>query len=382
LLASYEVKAAAAGLAVCLIGISTAVYRASTKLVENARWVAHTHDVLTQLEATATGVTRAETELRGFLLTDRESYLVPYSAGLTETHRRLEAVRKITADSPPQQARIAKLEPLILHRLDLLEALLKIGHDQGFGAARRILTFDQGPQYLEEIRQGIQEMEHGEQELLASRFAQQESGSRRLQWMVVLSCAAALFLLCVSMAVVFHDLSTVEAAFRKAKYNVAHDTLTGLASRHSLMVQLDFAIGQAAHTGQPLSVCICDIDRFKSINDTHGHATGDEILASFGKLVRGSIRNGDIAGRLGGDEFCIVLPNTGGDRAGPLVERLRERWERLEYHSPDGGAFSVTASFGVVQHAGERSAKALLHTADKALYCAKGEGRNRIHLVA
>jgi len=382
LLASYEVKAAAAGLAVCLIGISTAVYRASTKLVENARWVAHTHDVLTQLEATATGVTRAETELRGFLLTDRESYLVPYSAGLTETHRRLEAVRKITADSPPQQARIAKLEPLILHRLDLLEALLKIGHDQGFGAARRILTFDQGPQYLEEIRQGIQEMEHGEQELLASRFAQQESGSRRLQWMVVLSCAAALFLLCVSMAVVFHDLSTVEAAFRKAKYNVAHDTLTGLASRHSLMVQLDFAIGQAAHTGQPLSVCICDIDRFKSINDTHGHATVDEILASFGKLVRGSIRNGDIAGRPGGDEFCIVLPNTGGDRAGPLVERLRERWERLEYHSPDGGAFSVTASFGVVQHAGERSAKALLHTADKALYCAKGEGRNRIHLVA
>jgi CHASE3 domain sensor protein len=84
LLASYEVKAAAAGLAVCLIGISAAVYRASTKLVENARWVAHTHDVLTQLEATATGVTAAETELRGFLLTDQESYLVPYSAGLTE----------------------------------------------------------------------------------------------------------------------------------------------------------------------------------------------------------------------------------------------------------------------------------------------------------
>jgi diguanylate cyclase (GGDEF)-like protein len=382
LLASYEIKAAAAGLAVCLIGISTAVYRASTKLVENACWVAHTHDVLTQLEGTATGVTKAETELRGFLLTDQESYLAPYSAGLTETRRRLEAVRRITADSPSQQARVEKLEPLILHRLDLLDALLKIGHDQGFGAARRILTFDQGPQYLEEIRQGIQEMEHEEQELLASRFAQQESSSRRLQWMVVLSCAAALFLLGVSMAVVFHDLHTVETAFRKAKYNVAHDTLTGLASRQSLMVQLDFAIAHAVHSGQPLSVCICDIDQFKSINDTHGHAAGDEILASFGKLVRGSIRNGDIAGRLGGDEFCIVLPNTAGDRAGPLVERLRERWERLEYRSPEGGAFSVTASFGVVQHIEQKSAKALLHTADKALYCAKGEGRNRIHLVA
>ena len=382
MLASYEVKAAAAGLAVCLIGISTAVYRASTKLVENARWVAHTHDVLTQLEATAAGVTAAETELRGFLTTDRESYLLPYSAGLTETRRRIEAVRKITSDSPPQQARIYKLEPLILHRLDLLDALLKIGHDQGFGAARRILTFDQGPQYMEEIRQGIQDMEHAEQEVLASRFRQQESSSRRLQWMVVLSCAAALFLLCVSLAVVFHDLSTVEAAFRKARYHIAHDALTGLASRHSLMVQLDFAIAHAAHSGQPLSVCICDIDQFKSINDTHGHAAGDEILASFGKLVRGGIRNGDIAGRLGGDEFCIVLPNTGGDRAGPLMDRLREGWERLEYHSPDGGVFSVTASFGVVQHTGERSAKALLHTADKALYCAKGEGRNRIHLVA
>lgn len=382
MLASYEVKAAAAGLAVCLIGISAAVYRASTKLVENARWVAHTHDVLTQLEATATGVTKAGTELRGFLLTDQESYLVPYSAGLTETRHRLETVRKLTADDPRQQARVDKLEPLILHRLDFLEALLKVGHDQGFDAARRILAFDQGPQYMEEIRQGIQDMEHEEQEILASRFAQQDSSSRRLQWMVVLSCAAALFLLCVSLAVVFHDLSAVEAAFRKAKYHVAHDTMTGLASRHSLMVQLDFTIARALHTGQPLSVCICDIDQFKAINDSHGHAAGDEILASFGKLVRGAIRNGDIAGRLGGDEFCIVLPDTGGDRAGPLMERLRERWESLEYHSPDGRAFSVTASFGVVQHTGERSAKALLHTADKALYCAKGEGRNRIHLVA
>jgi len=147
-------------------------------------------------------------------------------------------------------------------------------------------------------------------------------------------------------------------------------------------VQLDHAMANAVHTGQPLSVCICDIDRFKSINDTHGHAAGDEILASFGKLVRGGIRKGDTAGRLGGDEFCIVLPNTGGDSAGPLMERLREQWERLEYHSFDGRAFSVTASFGVVQYSGERSAKELLHTADMALYCAKGEGRNRIHLVA
>jgi diguanylate cyclase (GGDEF)-like protein len=64
------------------------------------------------------------------------------------------------------------------------------------------------------------------------------------------------------------------------------------------------------------------------------------------------------------------------------MERLRESWESLEYHSPDGSVFSVTASFGVVQHSDERNAKALLHTADKALYCAKGEGRNRIHLVA
>jgi diguanylate cyclase (GGDEF)-like protein len=382
LLASYEVKAAAAGLAVCLMGISTAVYRASTKLVENARWVAHTHDVLTQLEATATGVTEAETELRGFLMTDRESYLVPYSAGLTKTRSRLQTVRKLTAGNPRQQACVDKLEPLILHRLDLLDALLKIGHDQGFGAARRILTFDRAPEYMEEIRRGIREMEHGEQEILASHFAQQESDSRRLQWMVILSCAAALFLLFVSLAVVLKDLSTVEAAFRKARYHVAHDTLTGLASRQSLLVQLDHAMANAVHTGQSLSVCICDIDRFKSINDTHGHAAGDEILATFGKLVRGGIRKGDTAGRLGGDEFCIVLPNTGGDSAGPLMERLREQWERLEYHSFDGRAFSVTASFGVVQYSGERSAKELLHTADMALYCAKGEGRNRIHLVA
>ena len=382
MLASYEIKAAAAGLAVCLIGISTAVYRASTGLVKNSRWVAHTHEILTELEGTVAGVTDAETELRGFLLTDQESYLKPYSAGLTETRRRLKVVRRLTADNPSQQARIDKLETLILHRLDLLDALMKIGQDQGFDAARRILAFDRGPEYMGEIRQNIQTMEHEEQDLLASRFAQQETSSRRLQGMVVMSCAAALFLLCASLAVVLHDLSAVEAAFHKARYHVAHDTLTELSSRHSLMTQLDFAIAVAARERQPLSVCVCDIDRFKSINDTHGHGAGDEILTGFGKLVRAGIRKGDIAGRLGGDEFCIVLPNTGVERAGPLMERLREHWERLEYHSPDGTAFSVTASFGVVQLNGEKSAKALLHRADKALYCAKGGGRNRIHLVA
>ena len=355
MLASYEVKAAAAGLAVCLIGISAAVYHASTKLAENARLVSHTRDVVAKLEAAGAGVADAETELRRSLLPDL--------ASLAETRCQLAEVRKITAGSPRQQARIDRLE-------------------QAIRSASRIPPADRSPEPLEEIRRGIQEMEHQELEVLASRFSEQESSSRRVRWMVLLSCAAALFLLCVSLAVVFHDLSSVETAFRKARYHVAHDTLTGLASRHSLMAKLDFAITDAAGTGQPLSVCLCDIDRFKSINDVHGHAAGDEILASFGKLVRAGIRKDDIAGRLGGDEFCIVLPDTGGDRAGQLMERLRERWERLEYRSPDGRTCSVTASFGVVQYSGERSAKALLQTADKALYCAKGEGRNRIHLVA
>jgi diguanylate cyclase (GGDEF)-like protein len=235
---------------------------------------------------------------------------------------------------------------------------------------------------MDDIRRGIREIERDEQEVLAARFAQQESSSRRLQWMVPLSCVAALFLLAVTLAVVIHDLSAVEAAFRKAKYHIAHDTLTGLTSRQSLMAELDKAIGMANRFARPMSVCICDIDRFKSINDTYGHAAGDEILAAFGKLVRGGVRKGDIAGRLGGDEFCIVLPHTPADRAAPLMERLREQWERLLYYSPDGHAYSVTASFGVVQLNGEKSAKALLHAADKALYCAKGQGRNRIHLVA
>jgi len=199
---------------------------------------------------------------------------------------------------------------------------------------------------------------------------------------VTLSCAAALFLLAISLVVVFYDLSAIEADFQKAKYHIAHDTLTGLASRHSLMTQLDRAIAAARRTGDPLSVCVCDIDSFKAINDTNGHAAGDEILSGFGRLVQGGIRKGDIAGRLSGDEFCIVLPSMNVDGAGHLMERLRHQWEHLEYHSPDGRAFSVTASFGVVQLGGETSAKMLLHNADKALYCAKGQGRNRIHLVA
>ena len=271
---------------------------------------------------------------------------------------------------------------MVLHRLDLLDALLKIGHDQGFEAARRILTFDQGPQYMDEIRQGIQDMEHDEQEVLASRFAQQESSSRRLQWMVMLSCSAALFLLAVSLAVVLQDLSAVEAAFRKANYHVAHDALTGLSSRHSLMVATRFRHCANRYAAASRCRCASAISTGSNPSTTPtGTAPATKSLPRSVNSCATAFAKAILPDAWAGDEFCIVLPNTGAESAGPLMERLRQRWERLEYDA-GGCAFSVTASFGVVQHSGERSAKALLHTADKALYCAKGEGRNRIHLVA
>ena len=121
------------------------------------------------------------------------------------------------------------------------------------------------------------------------------------------------------------------------------DSLTKLANRRSLEGTLDKAMSFAGRTEQPLSLILCDIDRFKAINDNLGHVAGDEVLASFGSLLAESCRREDTAARFGGEEFVLLLPNTDRDAALDIAERIRGNVEQAELAS---GA-RITASFGV-----------------------------------
>jgi diguanylate cyclase (GGDEF)-like protein len=157
------------------------------------------------------------------------------------------------------------------------------------------------------------------------------------------------------------------------------DSLTGLANRRHLMERLKQERDRAERYHTSLSVIILDLDAFKSFNDTYGHLQGDELLKAFSSMIRGLSRSADIAGRYGGEEFCVVLPNTSVKGAVVIAERIRKAMEDLRIPvGEDRPPVGRTVSIGVAEFTGEESVEKLLTAADTALYRAKQEGRNRV----
>lgn len=159
---------------------------------------------------------------------------------------------------------------------------------------------------------------------------------------------------------------------------VATDALTGIANRRALDGRLTRDVQSARTAGSALSVLMIDLDEFKSINDSCGHATGDDVLRLVAGALRKGVRPRDLAARFGGDEFVVILPGSTKRAAAFVAERLRDAVSRLDVRAPDGTRVSVTSSFGVAEFdpSAHASPEALLADADQALYDAKRSGRN------
>ncbi len=122
---------------------------------------------------------------------------------------------------------------------------------------------------------------------------------------------------------------------------------------------------------------MCDIDHFKDVNDRYGHLIGDDVLRGCVEILRGDLRDYDLLGRYGGEEFLVVAPRSTGSSDEPLYERLRKTVADTAIQTREGESF-ITVSMGVAQFTGEESVDHLLASADAALYAAKREGRNRV----
>jgi diguanylate cyclase (GGDEF)-like protein len=155
------------------------------------------------------------------------------------------------------------------------------------------------------------------------------------------------------------------------------DSLTGLANRRELDRVLARELDRALRTGRPLSVAMADLDFFKKINDQYSHAVGDNVLREVAQILLRGCRTVDIVGRYGGEEFVLVLTETGLDTARQVCERLRAAIQEHDWHAIKPG-IELTMSFGLVENAGESSYEAMLARADKQLYEAKEGGRNRM----
>lgn len=160
------------------------------------------------------------------------------------------------------------------------------------------------------------------------------------------------------------------------------DGLTGLHNRRYLDNHLKVLIERAVARGRPLSVCITDIDRFKSVNDTYGHDAGDDVLREFARRLRATVRGADLACRYGGEEFVVIMPDTPADMAAAIAERLRTSVEGQAF-SLGEKALGITASMGIASlNLQGDTPEALLKRADNALYQAKSNGRNQVVAAA
>jgi diguanylate cyclase (GGDEF)-like protein len=165
-----------------------------------------------------------------------------------------------------------------------------------------------------------------------------------------------------------------------AELRAATDALTGLPNRRAIDDHLKRLLAQAGRSLTPMSAILLDLDHFKEINDTYGHERGDEVLAAVGAVLRTELRGGDFAGRNGGEEFIVMLPDT--DRAGAMrvAEHLRAAMHAL---SMPGVKRAVTASFGVAAFPEDAlDGETLLRLADRALYAAKQSGRDRVEATS
>jgi diguanylate cyclase (GGDEF)-like protein len=180
------------------------------------------------------------------------------------------------------------------------------------------------------------------------------------------------------------DISVTQAApvlgnlrnLALAETRAATDSLTGLANARASHDTLKRMVAQAFRGGSPLTAILLDLDHFKEINDRFGHARGDDVLAAVGALLDGTARESDFVGRLGGEEFLLLLPDTGGSDNLGVAEKIRDAVSAITVPGVDR---LITASLGLAVYPDDAAdPETLLRHADRALYTAKANGRNRV----
>ncbi|HEV7328573.1 MAG TPA: sensor domain-containing diguanylate cyclase [Bosea sp. (in: a-proteobacteria)] len=175
---------------------------------------------------------------------------------------------------------------------------------------------------------------------------------------------------------ILSDLASIVMNELELRLLASTDGLTGALARRAFREEAARALALAQRHRHEVSCIAFDLDHFKSINDTHGHAAGDAVLAGSAATCRDLLRQSDVFGRVGGEEFAVLLPHTGRQAALGVAEKLREGIAAQRFDGADG-PFAVSASFGIAAAAPSGDIDALLRAADEALYAAKATGRNR-----
>jgi diguanylate cyclase (GGDEF)-like protein len=201
-------------------------------------------------------------------------------------------------------------------------------------------------------------------------------------WIITIGCP-----LLIGPTMSYHSfrlLIRLDQAHEQMRLISITDHLTGAANRRHFMERLLAEVERSVGKGSAFSVALLDIDNFKAVNDQHGHLAGDEVLRRLAQACMAQVREGDVFARFGGEEFAVLLPDTGIDQALQWLERLRQHVADLRVELPTT-QLSITVSIGLASPAvaspqAAAQINAALRMADEALYRAKREGKNRVAL--
>jgi len=164
----------------------------------------------------------------------------------------------------------------------------------------------------------------------------------------------------------------------ESRWMATTDALTGLSNRRAFVDWANREVARCARYSDHFCVTLLDVDHFKHVNDRHGHAAGDAVLAAVSRLMAGLVRSCDVVARWGGEEFVVALPSTSLDGAMLVADRIRAALEVLPITDPSDQVLTVTASFGVAELEPGETLEQLVDRADRAMYAAKSAGRNRV----
>ena len=212
-------------------------------------------------------------------------------------------------------------------------------------------------------------------------FATANAAEIAISWL----CFSAILGRCLLLGIYANDMRTrlaegrrkLAASLEQVQELVHYDELTRVFNRRTLTQRLEQECSRAERTKSPLSVALMDLDHFKVVNDTHGHAVGDDVLRKFAETVQAMMRETDVFGRYGGEEFLLILTATDPDGAMPALERIRAGLAAVEWPALAPG-LAQTISIGVAGFRKDDTIGEVLNRADTALYEAKRTGRNRI----
>lgn len=199
---------------------------------------------------------------------------------------------------------------------------------------------------------------------------------------MLLSIRLSVTFIALAPLVVASVMAARDELLARLSYMATHDHLTGLPNREAFRERAGRLLERLSGDRRAVAVMMLDIDRFKSVNDAHGHAAGDSLIASFARIVRDTLRREDVSGRVGGEEFAVLLPDCSEENALAVAERIRKEFAAFALDLGEAGALSRTVSIGIAfAPQAPEGLDMMMKQADQALYRAKQWGRDRVEML-